>query len=295
MRVLIVDDDPHMRSAYGLMLDELSVDLQFAAAAESAEELLRATIFDVVLLDQNLAGPGAGPVGLELIDVIRNWCPLAVVLVVSGFWQEPNAVQQALDRGAHNYLVKGAHLQTLLLAQLRLVASSLNERRRAGLALPELNAHIERAWRDLQTSGDAQGHGRLLEDLVVYLLESIDGFREIRARHSNGVEEFDVVAYAEEQRWHRVSAYWLFECKNWSRPVGRSECDVLAAKMGRRHGRVTVGFMVAWSGVTEPFARTASREDATICVVERDDLREMVGAEDRAAVLQSWVDRAVMA
>lgn len=294
MNLLIIDDDVDVRTGYERMLGGLGHLVRYAANRTQAEAALRERAFDVVWLDQNLEGADGGPVGLDLIDAVRTWSPSAAILIVSGYWQEPATVQAAFERGADDYLAKGEHLPTLLLAKLRHLDAGLAERRRCTLRGAQLEQSIVDGWRALQTADNSQAKGRLLEDLVVALLRSAGGFREVTARRGNGAEEFDVVALAQDNDWYRQSALWLFECKNWSSPAGRDEFDVLAAKMGRRHARCSLGVFVAWAGVTGPFARAAGRDGSVVAVVTRADLQVMVQARERATVLQGWVDRAVL-
>jgi hypothetical protein len=238
---------------------------------------------------------GEGPVGLNLIESVRTWSPGATIFVISGNWNEPNAVQAALEKGADDYLVKGPHLNVLLAAKLRQVDASLTQRWVGGPSDALLEKRISDTWRQLLVESNPQRKGALLEDLMVGLLRAVGGFREVTARRGNDIEELDVVAFADDERWHRQSPVWLLECKNWSGPVGRDELDVLVGKMARRHERCNIGMMVAWNGVSQPFAKTAARQGWILCVVVRADLQELVGAPDRAAVLQKWVDRATLA
>ena len=295
MKILVVDDDPVMVSSFELSLEPLGHVLASAANQVEAESRLRDEAYDVVLLDQNLEGPGGGPVGLNLIESVRAWSPGATIFVISGNWNEPNAVQAALEKGADDYLVKGPHLNVLLAAKLRHVDASLTQRWVGGPSDALLEKRISDTWRQLQVESNPQRKGALLEDLMVGLLRAVGGFREVTARRSNDIEELDVVAFAADVCWHRQSPLWLLECKNWSGPVGRDELDVLVGKMARRHELCKIGIMVAWSGVSRPFARTAARQDWILCVVDREDLQALVGAPDRAAVLQKWVDRATLA
>ena len=296
MKILVIDDDPDVRAGFELALDAAGHELQFAADRGQAEEQLKASTFDVVLLDQNLEGPGGGPVGLALIDTIRTWSPAASIVIVSGYWQELNAVEQALERGADDYLVKGAHLNTLLRAKLDQLDAALTAQRRSNRTAHGLEQSIQECWRSLQSETDSHRKGRMLEDLLVSLLQSVGGLRKVIPRHSNNNEEFDSATMAEAERWHRISALWLFECKNWSRPVGRGEADILTKQMERRHEGCSFGVLVAWSGVTVPLATTLGRERAVVAVVQRGDLQEIVAAtpSSRADVLHSWFDRAVL-
>lgn len=81
MRILIVEDD---RAAAHFFVEVAhqkgfeSVDI--ANSAENALELAVDAQYDLVTLDVQL--PGAS--GLEILSVIRNMCPHAIIAVISG-------------------------------------------------------------------------------------------------------------------------------------------------------------------------------------------------------------------
>lgn len=110
MRVLIADDQPHVRSALRLLLGQ-EPGVTIVGEAEDVEQALRLAAGqqpDLVLLDWELpgrstAGASAG-VGQCLLPALRARRPCLKVVVLSG---RPEARQAALAAGADVFVSKG--------------------------------------------------------------------------------------------------------------------------------------------------------------------------------------------
>ncbi len=295
MKILVVDDDPTFRATYELILEEEGFEVTAIPGRAEAEAALRDQSWDVVILDQNLLGEAGGPIGLELVETIRGYAPAAQIIVVSGYAEE-QAIKRAFALGVDDYLVKTHLLRELLLAKLRIAERALTEIRLARLEAPELRARLEATWRKLQTATDRAEKGRLLEDLLTFMLSSIEGFGRVIPRLSNDEEELDVVAVIDSPQWGFLqSPYVLVECKNWSKPVGRHELDALVGKMLRRKQRCTVGLFVAWSGFTAPFKKAAEIvNELTVVMLDRADLEAFIASPNPAEVFKGWIHRAVL-
>ena len=100
-RTLVVDDDDRVRKAWRWMLmdDEFQVD--FAANASEALEVLAATPVDVVVSDISMPGID----GLELLDRIKQTRPGIEVIMMTGVGTIASAVR-AMRAGAFDYLTK---------------------------------------------------------------------------------------------------------------------------------------------------------------------------------------------
>jgi DNA-binding response OmpR family regulator len=103
MRVLLVDDDPKVRSAVRAVLQEAGHKVSEASFGEAALARLRSEPPDVVLLD--LVLPDAG--GAELLGRIRGTPEAARVPVVAftGYYSTP-AEARAGAPGFDGYVVK---------------------------------------------------------------------------------------------------------------------------------------------------------------------------------------------
>lgn len=111
LRAVVVDDTPDLRALLCLALESGG---EFQVVGEAGNGLegiarVRQTLPDVVLLD--LAMPVMD--GLEALPQIREHCPNATIIVLSGFGASAMA-SRAIDAGADGYLEKGASVATIL-------------------------------------------------------------------------------------------------------------------------------------------------------------------------------------
>jgi two-component system KDP operon response regulator KdpE len=109
IRILVVDDEPAIRRALRPPLLELGFQVAEASRGEEALQLLRASKFDVVLLDINMPGIG----GMETLRRIRAFAPRLPVLMLTVRDQEHDKVE-ALDLGADDYITKPFGIRELL-------------------------------------------------------------------------------------------------------------------------------------------------------------------------------------
>jgi CheY-like chemotaxis protein len=78
--VLVVDDDPIIRSALVLFLRRLKFDSSTARTAEEAIELIQRKSYDVVITDYQMPGMN----GVELIKKIRAESPRSITFLMTG-------------------------------------------------------------------------------------------------------------------------------------------------------------------------------------------------------------------
>lgn len=118
VRVLLVDDDPHMRQ---VMAQELLADARIdllgqASSVREARRLIAQHVFDVLLVDLNL-GDGTG---FELIELMKSTRPMAEAVVISAMEDEDYAVH-AFELGATGYLIKNSWFDSFPQAVLQVV------------------------------------------------------------------------------------------------------------------------------------------------------------------------------
>lgn len=107
--VLVVDDDPAMRT---LLRDWLERDGFRVIDEPSADRLLltaSATPLDVVVLDKEMPGRG----GFDVLPTFRQQCPEVPVILITAFGGGAVA-QEAMRLGARTYLEKPFQLRALL-------------------------------------------------------------------------------------------------------------------------------------------------------------------------------------
>ena len=108
MKILVVEDDRHLRDAIIDSLMMKGVDTLEAGNGDEALKILRRQPVDVVLSDINM------PVkdGLELLADVRQQFPWLPVLLMTAYGDVSQAVQ-AMQQGAQDYLMKPFELQEL--------------------------------------------------------------------------------------------------------------------------------------------------------------------------------------
>jgi DNA-binding NtrC family response regulator len=103
LRILVIDDDRHMRNVCSRVLSNAG---WLVSCAETGDEGLAAVLnsiekIDVVLLDQLMPGLS----GMDVLDQIREANPNLPVVIMTGSMTEESA-QEILKRGASDCLSK---------------------------------------------------------------------------------------------------------------------------------------------------------------------------------------------
>ena len=112
MRALVIDDSRAMRSILTAILDDLEFEVEQAADAEKAYEVLLADhAFDLALVDWNLPAMS----GLDLVRLLRQKTELAGMrLMMVTTETELARVREALEAGADEYIMKPFDKEMLL-------------------------------------------------------------------------------------------------------------------------------------------------------------------------------------
>lgn len=118
IRILIVDDHAIVRAGLKQIVSE-NPDMMVAGEASNGQEalnLIRAEVWDVLLLDISIPGRN----GLEVLKLVRQECPRLPVLMLSIYPEDQYAVR-VLRAGASGYLTKES-APDLLVEAIRKVA-----------------------------------------------------------------------------------------------------------------------------------------------------------------------------
>jgi putative nucleotidyltransferase with HDIG domain len=100
-RILVVDDEAHVRSMIGATLEHQGYDVQLATSARDALETLERDAFDLVLTDIVMRDGN----GIALLECIRAQQPNLPVVVVTAIHDISVAID-SMRRGAYDYLLK---------------------------------------------------------------------------------------------------------------------------------------------------------------------------------------------
>jgi two-component system NtrC family response regulator len=120
-RVLIVDDEPNIRSGLARGLKGEADEVDTARDGAEALALFRRDRHHLVITDLKMPGPLSG---LDLVKQIKHERPDTVVLVITAHGSVETAVE-AMRQGAHDYIGKPVDL-----AMLRLLVRNAAEHRR---------------------------------------------------------------------------------------------------------------------------------------------------------------------
>ncbi len=117
-RVVVVDDDPHIRLVIvqDLMCDSRTVVVGQAASLREGRKVIRENEFDVLLVDIHL-GDGEG---FELLDFVKSVRPSVESIVISVMECEEQ-VLRAFELGAIGYLSKNSWFGSYAQAVLQVV------------------------------------------------------------------------------------------------------------------------------------------------------------------------------
>jgi two-component system response regulator PilR (NtrC family) len=105
-RVLVVDDEPDLRTLYELTLLREGYDVGAAGSLAEARELLATQHFDVLITDMRLPDG----LGLELLRELAQARQPQRCIVITAYGSAENAVE-ALKQGAFDYLTKPVDLK----------------------------------------------------------------------------------------------------------------------------------------------------------------------------------------
>ena len=158
-RLLVVDDEPDLRTLYELTLMREGYHVDSAGSVEEAWQVLQAAPYDLLITDMRLPDG----MGLELLNRLDASKRTESAIVITAYASPENAVE-ALKAGAYDYLTKPVDLR-----QFRAVVASA-----LGRTAPITAASPLRASAKPGTGAPAApGLARLVGDSV--------GMREVRA------------------------------------------------------------------------------------------------------------------
>ena len=113
-RLLIVDDEIGFADVLRKRMARRGIDATPAASGEEAVRILRASEFDVAIVDLKLEGMD----GLEILKVFKLMAPEMPVLMLTGHGSE-EARDACMQQGAAGYLSKPMEFEELLEAVQR--------------------------------------------------------------------------------------------------------------------------------------------------------------------------------
>lgn len=123
-KVLIVDDEPHLRKYFGQLV---RANLGGPAILEAGDGATATALYatenpDLVLLDINLIGGS----GLDVLGELRAADPEAVVVMVTAV-DVRTAIEEAMAKGAAGYILKDSPFEEISAALKDIVAANFED------------------------------------------------------------------------------------------------------------------------------------------------------------------------
>lgn len=106
--VLIVEDDPDFAESLMIALGVRNCHVDIARTGEEAIMKFRRLCYDIAFMDIKLPGKN----GVECLAEIRDFCPAACVVMMTGF-SEATLLDKALQAGAIDILRKPFRLKEM--------------------------------------------------------------------------------------------------------------------------------------------------------------------------------------
>jgi len=145
--VLIVDDDADVLEAAQLALCGHATRVDAASSLDLAQNYLKQTAYDCVLLDMNFAaGRRSGAEGLDALGLIGVIDPVVSVVMMTAYGAVALAVA-SLKAGAHDFLLKPWKNDALISAVATATAQTRAKRAPTTLDALERSALIETVQR----------------------------------------------------------------------------------------------------------------------------------------------------
>jgi putative nucleotidyltransferase with HDIG domain len=113
-RILVVDDENHVRCMIGTTLERQGYDVQLAESGREALELLDQNTFDLVLTDIVMQEGN----GIDLLERLRGRQPHLPVVMVTAIHDISVAID-SMRRGAYDYLLKPFEREHLMATVIR--------------------------------------------------------------------------------------------------------------------------------------------------------------------------------
>ncbi|HUF93032.1 MAG TPA: response regulator [Candidatus Limnocylindria bacterium] len=108
LAVMVIDDDPSMRSLLVDYLSRQGFDVTTQPSGEAAVAALEVERVDAVVVDKEMPGMN----GLDFVSYVRGRRPELPIVLITAFGGA-HVRREALARGASRYLEKPFHLKEL--------------------------------------------------------------------------------------------------------------------------------------------------------------------------------------
>ncbi|WP_028603287.1 response regulator [Ottowia thiooxydans] len=145
-RVLIIDDEPHIRKLIDISLRSQGYLTLLAATGQEGLSLLAGKGADIVVLDLGLPDRD----GQDVLKDLRRWSRVPVIVLTVRSGEEEKVA--LLDAGANDYVTKPFGIEELM-ARIRALLRVSGLRSETGPVFDDGHLHIDLAQREVQVLG----------------------------------------------------------------------------------------------------------------------------------------------
>ncbi|WP_243834087.1 hypothetical protein [Curtobacterium sp. PhB190] len=149
--------------------------------------------------------------------------------------------------------------------------------------------------------GTAQEKGRRLEMLLAFLFSQVRDLKVIERNYRTETEEIDLVLQVDNfspRVWQRPGIpFILVEAKNRVDKASQQVMSVLLSKLQTKRGTSRIAFLVSLAGFTDDARMQELRfstQDICVVMIGREELQNLIHADDLDDELESLVRRALL-
>ncbi|AGX86439.1 sigma-54-dependent transcriptional regulator [Candidatus Symbiobacter mobilis] len=245
IRILVVDDEPDLRTLYELTLLREFYLVDTAESLRQARELLALHSYDALITDMRLPDG----LGMELITQIKGQQRAERCIVITAYGSTANAID-ALKAGAFDYLTKPVDIQqfrSVVASAVRHVADSQASARPASALHPITESLQSEGQRVL---AKLTGRSQCIQALKARIVKIATSMAPVLITGESGTGK-ELVAYAIHANSHRASDAWVaVNCA--AIPENLLEAEFFGARKGSFTGanQDRIGFFQAAQGGT---------------------------------------------
>src|SRR5439155_20656317 len=129
LRILFVDDEPHLREFMRSELPRLGHEITVCPNAQAAAQTLSTTTFDAAILDMKMESDTSG---LQVLQYIKQVSPDTEAVIMTGYASQETTIA-ALRLGAFDYLTKPCKLADIEGLLLRIIEKKKLKNKTAAL------------------------------------------------------------------------------------------------------------------------------------------------------------------
>ena len=137
--ILIIDDDPAIRSSLQLLLKRAGHQVKTVANPAEAIAYVHTEIPQLILMDMNFSLKTTGEEGIQLLRQVKIFCPDAPIILMTA-WGSISLAVQGMKYGAFDFVTKPWSNQALL--STIETALQLNEKKASDTLAPEASTEV---------------------------------------------------------------------------------------------------------------------------------------------------------